>query len=161
MPATIAVSATVDSALRRAFSEASVRLQPDCKMTDVIEALKAMGIGVEVQDGVLVLQQGSTSFNTSLALRNFAQRAEFSAFFVLETIDPKTWTNVRKMAFVAEHGSDAYGKLCSTPVIEAGIKVLDANMSKTHYANLTRAERIAFIREYGSDAVSRIHQKAK
>jgi len=46
-------------------------------------------------------------------------------------------------------------------VIEAGIKVLDPNMTLTDYENLTRAERIAFIREYGSDAVGRIHQKSK
>ena len=161
MPATIGIAASVDNALRRAFSEASVRLKPETKISDIVKALEALGLTVAIQDGILVMSQGSTTMHTTLALRSLTTKPEFAPFFVLETLDPKTWTNARKMAYVTEHGSDAYGKLCSAPVIEAGIKVLDPNMTLTDYENLTRAERIAFIREYGSDAVGRIHQKSK
>ncbi|MGA9810140.1 MAG: hypothetical protein ACLPH5_04600 [Candidatus Sulfotelmatobacter sp.] len=156
MPATIGTTSGLDSALRRAFSEASVRVAPDTRMTDIVTALGVMGVSIEVQDGVLVLQQGATAFNTSLALRNFSQRPEHAKFFILETLDPKTWTNARKMKYIAEHGQDAWGKLCCAPVIEAGIKVLDVNMSKHDYMGLTRSEKIAFLREFGSDAAARI-----
>jgi hypothetical protein len=63
------------------------------------------------------------------------------------------------MTYIAEHGTDEWGKLCSQPVIEAGIKTMDPNMSKADYRALTRSERIAFIREFGDGAVSRIMQK--
>jgi len=159
MAATIAVAAGVDSALRRAFSEASVRLQPNAMMSDIIEALKVMGIGVEVQDGVLVLQQGSTSFNTSLSLRNFSKRPEHAKFFVLENDHPKTWTPASKMKYIAEHGDDAYRTLWQSPVLESGVRVLDANMSKKDYMGLTRAEKLQFIKEFGDTTVQRIFQK--
>jgi hypothetical protein len=159
MSATIAVSASVDSALRRAFSEASVRLQPDCKMTDVIDALKAMGIGVEVQDGVLVLQQGSTSFNTSLALRNFSKRPENVAFFVVDGAHPSQWSKERKIEYLRTHTDEQYRALIQSPVLDAGVKTMDPNMSRADYSNLTRSEKIAFLREFGSDAASRIMQK--
>jgi hypothetical protein len=161
MSATIAVTASVDSALRRAFSEASVRLQPDALMSSLIAALEGLGIKVEITDGVLCLSQGATQFNTSLALRNFAKKPEYAAFFVLENDHPKTWTPEHKMRYIAENGDDKYRTLWQSPVLESGVRVLDPNMSKTDYENLTRAERIAFIREYGSDAVGRIHQKSK
>lgn len=161
MPATIAVAASVDSALRRAFSEASVRLQPTALMSNVIAALQGMGIEVAIQDNVLVMSQGQTQFNTSLALRNFSKRPENAAFFVLENDHPSTWTPEHKMKFIAENGDDKYRTLWQSPVLEAGIRTMDPNMSKTDYENLTRAERIAFIREYGSAAVGRIHQKSK
>jgi len=161
MPAAIAVSAAVDTALRKGFSEASVRLKPDTKISDIVKALEALGLTVAIQDGTLVMSQGSTTMHTTLALRSLTAKPEFAPFFVLETLDPKTWTNARKMAYVTEHGSDAFGKLCSQPVVEAGIKVLDANMGRADYSNLTRSEKLQFIREYGDAAVQRIFQKEK
>lgn len=156
MAATIAVSASVDSALRRAFSEASVRLQPDALMSSLIAALQGMGIEVTIQDNVLVMRQGATEFNTSLALRNFSKRPENAAFFVLENDHPSTWTPEHKMKYIAENGDDKYRTLWQSPVLEAGIRTMDPNMSRKDYSNLTRQEKIAFLREFGSDAASRI-----
>jgi hypothetical protein len=161
MPAAIAVTASVDLALRRAFSEASVRLQPTALMSSVIAALQGMGIEVAITDNILVMRQGQTEFNTSLALRNFSKRPEFAAFFVLENDHPKTWTDEHKIKYIAEHGDEKYRTLWQSPVLESGVRVLDPNMPFSDYENLTRSERIAFIREYGSDAVGRIHQKSK
>ena len=159
MTTSIGATKTVDSALRRAFSEASIRIHPDTRMTDVIESLTALGIAVTIQDGVLVLSQDTTTFNTSLALRNFAYKPGNEQYFILETHDPKSWTNERKIAFLKTHTVEEYGRLCSQPVIEAGIRVLDANMSRADYENLTRTEKVAFISEFGADAVSRILRK--
>jgi hypothetical protein len=131
-------------------------------MTDIIGALKVMGIEVGLTDGVLTLQQGTTQFNTSLALRNFSARPEHAKFFVLETADPKTWTLAKKAAFLRTHTADEYAKLCRGPVLEAGIKVLDCNMSRSDYENLTRPEKVAFLSEFGDEAARRIMgQKAK
>ena len=156
MTTALGTTSVIDSALRKAFSDASVRVAPTTRMTDIIEALKAMGIGVEVQDGVLVLTQGTTSFNTSLALRNFSIRPEHARFFVLETSDPKTWTTAKKVEYLRTHSADEYAKLCRAPVIEAGIRVLDANMSRHDYENLTRAEKVQFLSEYGDEAARHI-----
>lgn len=161
MPATVGVSSSIDSALRRAFSEASVRLQPETKISDVVAALGTMGIGVEVQDGVLVLQQGSTSFNTALALRNFAKRPEHENFFVQDGAHPSQWSKEKKIEFLRTHTDEEYRTMIQSPVLEAGVKTMDPNMSRADYKNLTRAEKIAFLREFGSDAAARIMQKAK
>ncbi|MGD1025247.1 MAG: hypothetical protein ABR880_20880 [Candidatus Sulfotelmatobacter sp.] len=159
MPATISVSSSIDSALRKAFSEASVRLQPAALMSSLIAALESLGLTVSMQDGVLVLSQGSTTMHTVLALRELTRKPEFAQFFILSTDDPKTWTTAQKVEYVRKNGEEAYGKLCCTPVIEAGIKVLDPNMSRKDYEQLTRFERMNFIREYGDDAVRRIYQR--
>lgn len=156
MPAMIGTTARIDSVLRRAFSEASVRLRPDAKVTDIVEALKLMGIAVEVQDGVLVLQQGATSFNTSLALRNFAKRPEHEKFFVQEGAHPSQWSTERKIEFLRTHSDEEFRNLLQTPVLNAGIRTMDPNMSRKDYSNLTRAEKIMFIREYGADAARHI-----
>lgn len=156
MAATIAVTASVDSALRRAFSEASVRLQPTAMMSSLIAALQGLGIELSIQDNVLVMRQGQTEFNTSLALRNFSRRPEFASFFVLENDHPKTWTLEHKMKYIAEHGDEKYRTLWQSPVLESGIRTMDPNMSRADYSNLTRQEKIAFLREFGSDAASRI-----
>jgi hypothetical protein len=161
MSANFGASAQVDSALRRAFSEASVRLQPDCKISAVVEALKTLGLTVEVTDGLLVLSQGTTTMHTALALRSLTTKPEFKQFFVLSTDDPKTWTVTERTAFITKNGGEAYRKLICAPVLEAGLKVLDANMSRTDYGHLTRAEKIQFITEFGSGAVSAIMKKAK
>lgn len=161
MAATIAVSASVDSALRRAFSEASVRLQPTALMSSVIAALEGLGIKVEITDGVLCLSQGATQMNTSLALRNFAKRPEFAGFFVIDGAHPSQWSTERKIEYLRTHSDEDFRNLLQQPVLESGIRALDPNMSRKDYANLTRAERMAFIREFSDDAVRRIYQKAK
>ena len=130
-------------------------------MSSVIAALQGMGIEVRIHGQLgLVMSQGQTQFNTSLALRNFSKRPENAAFFVLENDHPSTWTE-HKIKFIAQNGDEKYRTLWQSPVLEAGVRTMDPNMTKTDYENLTRAERIAFIREYGSDAVGRIHQKSK
>jgi len=159
--ATIGVTAGIDSALRRAFSEASVRVAPDTRMTDIIAALTALGITATIEDAVLVLRQGETNFNTSLALRNFAKRPEHAKFFVSEGAHPKAWSDKKKIEYLRTHTDAEYRALLQSPVLEAGVKVLDPNMSRKDYEGLTRAERIAFISEFGSDAVGLIFQKAK
>lgn len=159
--ATLGTSAQIDSALRIAFSEASVRLQPDTKITDVVAALAALGVTASVQDGVLVLAQGETTMHTVLALRGFASKSENAKFFVLSGAHPKTWSHKQKVEFLATHSDEDYRRLIQQPVLEAGIKTMDANMSKSDYLNLTRAEKVAFLREYGLDAAGRIMSKAK
>ena len=159
MPAAIAVSATVDSALRRAFSEASVRLQPDALMSSLIAALEGLGIKVEITDGVLCLSQGQTQMNTSLALRNFSKRPENVAFFVIDGAHPSQWSKERKIEYLSTHTDEQYRALIQSPVLDAGVRTMDPNMSRKDYSNLTRSEKIAFLREFGSDAASRIMQK--
>lgn len=157
----IGVEAAVDLALRRAFSEASVRLQPDTLISDLIKALGTLHVRCDIEDGLLILKQDDTELHTHKALRSFSQRPEFQKFFIIETDDPKTWTQERKLKYIREHGDLAYGKLCASPVLEAGIRTLDPNMSKTDYLNLTTKERVLFIRTYGDKAVSAIMRKAK
>ena len=157
--ATIGTSAAIDSALRRAFSDSSVRLQPTARITDIIGALEQMGVTASVQDGLLVLRQGSTEMSTNRALRSLTTRPEFAQFFVLSTADPKTWTVKQKAEYLRTHSADEYGKLCSQPVIESGLRVLDANMSRSDYAKLTTAEKMQFISEFGVDGVIRVMGK--
>ena len=159
--ATVGVTSAVDSALRRAFSEASVRLAPETKITDVIAALGTLGIVAEITDGVLVLRQDQTQFNTSLALRNFSKRPEHAKFFVQEGQHPAQWSTKTKIEYINKNGEAAYRKLCQSPVLDAGIKVLDPNMRRADYLQLTRQERMSFISEYGDAAVAKIFQKAK
>jgi hypothetical protein len=154
--ATLGTSGAIDSALRRAFSEASVRLQPDTKISDIVAALAALGVTASVQDGVLILAQGETTMHTVLALRGFASKPENAKFFVLSGQHPKTWSHKEKVEYLKTHSDDDYRKLVQQPVLEAGVKTLDPNMSKSEYALLTRAERVAFIREFGDGAVSHI-----
>ena len=148
-----------DSALRRAFSDASVRLQPTTRITDIVAALETLGVTATVEDGLLVLKQGSTEMSTNRALRYFAARPEHSSFFVLTTADPKTWTVGQKTEYLRTHSAEEFGRLCLQPVLDAGIKTLDANMSRADYSKLTRAEKQAFIREYGDEGVSRVFGK--
>lgn len=159
--ATIGVTAGVDSAMRRGFSEASVRLQPEAKISEIITALGTLGVTAAVEDGLLILRQDTTELHTHKALRSFAARPEFAKFFVLSSDDPKTWTVAEKTKFIRQFGADAYGKRCAAPVLEAGIRTLDPNMSRTEYLKLTTRERIAFIREFGDDAVRKVMQKLK
>lgn len=159
--AVIGVSSSIDGALRRAFSEASVRVHPDARMTDIIAALTALGIIVSIEDGVLVMSQGATQMNTSLALRNFSKRPENAAYFVLANAHPKTWSHEQKIAYLRTHSEAEYRALFQQPVLEAGVKVLDPNMARKDYEGLTRKEKISFISEFGIDAVSRIMRKTK
>src|SRR5579859_3999371 len=119
MSTVIGTSSGLDSALRRAFSDASVRPQPTTTMTSVIEALGAMGVTAEVQDGVLVLRQDQTTFNTSLALRSFAAKPEHQKLFVIASTDPKTWTLAEKAVYLKTHTPEEYAKLCRAPVLES------------------------------------------
>ena len=161
MPTELGTSAAIDSALRRGFSEASVRLHPDTRITDVVAALAAMGITTEVQDGCLVLRQDQTMLHTTMSLRNFAKRPEHSKFFVQEGAHPSQWSTQKKVEFLSTHSDDDYRALVQSPVLEAGVRVLDPNMSKSAYKNLTRKEKIAFLAEYGEIAAGRILAKAK
>lgn len=159
--ATIGVTGAVDTALRRAFSEASVRVKDDTKLSDVLAAMKTLGIECTVEDGLLMLKQGDTELHTHKALRNFSKRPECARFFVLATDDPRTWTMQQRIEFVRLHGADAYGKLLVKPVLDGGIRTLDPNMSRTDYLNLTLKEKTLFLREYGDEAARNIMRKAK
>jgi hypothetical protein len=160
MTTTIGTSAAIDSALRRAFSDSSVRLQPEARTTDIIGALETLGIACTVEDGLLLMRQGSTEMNTNRALRSFAARPEFAKFFVLSTEDPKTWTREQKTEYLRTHSPEEFGRLCSKPIV-ATVRVLDANMSRADYANLSVAEKISFINEFGSEGVQRVMGKVK
>lgn len=162
MPIQIGTTAAIDSALRRGFSEASVRVAPTTRMTDVISALETMGVTVAVDDGLLVLAQGATEMHTARALRSFAQRPEHEKFFVVEGSHPSQWSTQKKLDFLSTHSADDYAHLCHAPVLDAGVKTLDANMSRADYANLTRQEKLAFIAEFGPQGVERVMgQKSK
>jgi len=159
--ATLGVGAAIDSALRHGFSDASVRLMPETRVSDVVKALEVLGITVEMQDGTLVLKQGEMTLHTVLSLRNFAKRTESGKFFVQEGQHPNTWSRERKVEFLRTHSDDEYRALLQSPVLEAGIKTLDPNMSRSEYLGLTRKEKQLFIREYGADTVGRIMRKSK
>jgi hypothetical protein len=159
--ATLGTTAQLDSALRREFSGIGARPKPETKMTDVIAALATLGVTPAMDDGLLVLKQGDTIFNTGLALRNFANRAEFAHLFVTAADNPHDWTTAMKLDYIREHGADAWARKSNAPVLTPAVGVLDQNMSYADYQNLTRAERVAFIREFGADAVSRIHTKKR
>jgi hypothetical protein len=161
MAATIGTSAQIDNALRRAFSEISVRPKPETKMTDVITALATHGVTAEMEDGILVLKQGDNMFNTAICLRGLASKAENSALFVTAADNPHDWTTKMKTDFISQHGADAWARKANGPVLTPSVAVLDANMTRANYQNLTRDEKIQFIREYGDIAVSRVMQKAK
>jgi hypothetical protein len=118
MTATIAVTASVDSALRRAFSEASVRLLPTARMSSLIAALQGLGIEVGVEDNVLVLKQGQTEFNTSLALRSFSAKPEVAEFFVQEGAHPRQWTREKTLKYLATHSEAEYRALLQAPALE-------------------------------------------
>jgi hypothetical protein len=128
-------------------------------MSSLIAALQGLGIEVGVEDNVLVLKQGQTEFNTSLALRSFSAKPEVAEFFVQEGAHPRQWTREKTLKYLATHSEAEYRALLQAPALEAGVKTLDPNMSRADYLNLTRSEKIAFLREYGSDAAARIMGK--
>lgn len=161
MATQLGTTAAIDAALRRGFSEASVRVAPTTKMTDIVAALAAMGIITEIQDGTLVLRQDQTMMHTVLSLRNFAKMPEHAKFFVQDGAHPSTWSMAKKIEYLSEHSDDEYRALVQSPVLEAGIRVLDPNLSKTDYLNLTRQEKVQFVAAYGADAVGRAMSKKK
>ena len=158
--ATFGTTGAIDSALRRGFSEASVRVAPATKISDVVAALGAMGVTVELQDNVLVMAQSGTEMHTVKALRSFAARPEHTKFFVIDGAHPAQWSREKKIEFLSTHTDDEFRALVQTPVLQAGIRTMDSNMSKSDYLQLTRQEKIAFIGEYGPDAVGRIVGKS-
>jgi hypothetical protein len=96
MSTEIKVTSALDSALRRAFSEAGVRVAPHATMTEVVSKFNALGISCEVQDGVLVLSQDTRQFNVALACKAFAAKPENAALFVTERNDPREWNGKQK-----------------------------------------------------------------
>jgi hypothetical protein len=154
MPTEIKVTGALDSALRRAFSDAGIRLRPEAQTTAIVERFNALGISCEVQDGVLVLSQDNRQFNTSLACKGFAAKPENADLFVTAQSNPKEWNAQEKSAYISKNGYAAFEQLVTGKQLDASVKVLDANMSRKDYENLTRKERCAFIAEYGYSAVS-------
>lgn len=159
--ATIAVSASVDSALRMAFSQASVRVKPETLMSSVIAALEGLGLTVKVEDGVLCMTQGATEMNPILALRNFSKKPEFQQFFVQEGQHPSQWSKEKKIAFLRDHTDEEYRALLQSPVLESGLRVLDPNMPASQYKLLTRQEKMQFISAFGESAVRKIFERGK
>ena len=159
--ATITVGAGLDSALRREFSNASIRLAPDARMTDIIAALQSMGVTASLTDGVVVLDQAGTQMHTTLALRNFAKMPQHERFIVKQGQHPRTWTTKEKSEYISKNGLEKYEQLISGPVLDAGVRVLDANMDRQSYENLTTRERVQFIREFGEEGVRRVMSKPR
>ena len=79
--------------------------------------------------------------------------------FVIDGAHPSQWSKERKIEYLSTHTDEQYRALIQSPVLDAGVKTMDPNMSRKDYSNLTRSEKIAFLREFGSDAASRIMQK--
>jgi len=161
MPATISISSSIDSALRMAFSQASVRVKPETLMSSVIAALQGLGIKVEITDGVLCLAQGETQMNTSLALRNFSKKPEYAAFFVIEGQHPAQWSREKKIEFLRNHSDEEYRKLVQEPVLAPNVSCLDPNMPASQYKLLTRQEKMQFISAFGESAVRRLFERGK
>jgi hypothetical protein len=161
MPVTLGITQQLDSALRRGFSEASVRPKQDTQMSAIIAGLEKLGIAVTVEDGLLTLTQGATVMHTGKALRNLATRDEFKDYFVQQGQHPSTWTQSQKVEYLMKHSDEQYRALLQQPVLQSNVSVLDPNMPAASYRQLTRAERMEFIRQYGSDAVTLIFQKEK
>lgn len=159
--ATIATGAALDRGLRKGFSDAGIRIAPDTTMTAVLEAFKALGITVELQDDILVIAQGGTEFNSARALRGFAAKPEHAKFFILQTGDPRSWTTEQKVEYLKTHNDSDYRRLIQSEPITVGVGALDANMSKADYLRLTRREKLDFISEFGTLAVSRVMARAK
>jgi hypothetical protein len=113
-----------------------------------------------VQDGVLVLSQLGTEMHTIKALRTFASKPENAKFFVIDGAHPSQWSTKKKIEYLSDHTDDEFRALVQSPVLEAGIRTLDPNMSAADYKKLTRSEKIAFIAEYGDLAVSRVIGKS-
>jgi len=156
METAIGIAAGIDSALRRGFSEASVRVAPHTRMTDIVASLEQLGITVTITEGVLLLAQGVTQMNTALALRSFAARPENAKYFVQEGAHPSQWSREKKIEYLSTHTDDEYRALIQSPALEADIRVLDPNMKKADYLNLTRHEKMLFVDTYGPDAVGRV-----
>ncbi len=154
--ATIAVKANVDTALRKGFSEASVRPRPETQMSAIVGALEGLGITVAIEDGLLVLAQGTTQMHTGKALRTLATKPEFKDFFVQEGSHPSQWSTEKKIEYLKTHSDEEFRALLQAPALESGVRTMDPNMSRKDYANLTRGEKIAFLREFGADAARHI-----
>jgi hypothetical protein len=159
MSTEIKVTAALDAALRRAFSDAGVRVAPSATMTDVVGKFNALGISAEVQDGCLVLKQDTREFNVALACKSFAAKPENAALFITEKNDAREWTGKQKSDYIAANGYDAWQRKITAPQLEPGVKVLDRNMSRKDYLNLTRTERVQFIGAFGAGAVAHIMGK--
>lgn len=159
--AAIGVSGAIDSALRRGFSEASVRLQPEAKISDIVTGLSTLGVTVTVEDGLLTLRQGDTEMVPAKALRTLTTKPEFQKFFVVDGQHPSTWSTRTKIEYLRTHSDDDFRRLIQAPVLEAGVRVLDPNMEKSAYLALTRKEKMQFISEYGDEAVRQIMRKVK
>jgi len=153
--ATIGINRELDAALRKAFSDARVRIAPNAKLADIKAALEAMGLTVAVEDGFLVLTQGTTAMHTNIALKNFANRPENAQYFVLETSHPSTWTQQKKIEFLRNHTPDEYAQLLRGPKTP-GIGVLSLDLTRAEYLSLTTQERVAFVREYGPQGVATV-----
>jgi len=159
--ATLGTSQALDSALRRGFSEVSARPKPETTMTQIVEALGALGVTASLDDGLLILKQGDTIFDSRLCLRGFAAKPENQKFFVTAADDPREWSVKMKSDYITKHGADAYGKLVHGTPLEPSVRVLDRNMSKKDYLSLTLREKSAFISEFKADAVTAIMGKRK
>jgi len=161
MSTEIKVTAALDSALRRAFSDAGVRVAPSATMTDVVARFNAMGISCEVESGCLVLLQDSRQFNVALACKAFSAKPENASLFITENTDTGEWTQKQKSEFISKHGYEAWHARVTGPQLEAGVRVLDANMEKRDYLSLTRSEKMNFINEFGYGAVTAIMGRKK
>lgn len=151
MPATLAISGELAGALRKACSDAGLRLKDDTRLSDVIAALEAMAVKCSVQDGLFVMDQQGTNVHVGLGLRNFAQKHE--QFFVGAKDHPSKWDQAQKIEYLRTHSADEFAALLRKPALDAGIKPLDPGMDSASYSRLTLAEKITFCREFGEDAV--------
>ena len=156
MPATIGTPAELDRILRKNFSDCGIRVAPDARMTDVLESFKSLGVSVAVEDGLLVLSQGSTVFHTGQALKGFAAKTENARFFVLQSGDPRRWDVSQKVDYLRTHSDSDYRRLIQQGSITVGIGAMDANMCRSDYLKLTTQEKLAFIAEFGADAVGHV-----
>lgn len=156
MATQVTVNAALDSALRRGLSEAGARPKPETTMTQIVEALAATGVTAELLDGILVLRQEQTQFNVAMALKGFAAKPENVRFFVTENDNPKNWTPEMRTKYIRENGPDAWARLANGKPLQPAVKVLDRNMGRADYAQLTRQEKLDFIREFGVSAVEKI-----
>jgi hypothetical protein len=152
-----------DDALRSAFGQLKIRPDNDAfSSTEVVSRLKDNHqIEVSTIEGLLELKQNGQVVSVPTVLRAFATKPENVGLFVSETDDHTKWDTAKKVAFIAEHGDDAYARKVAKGPLKANVDVANIDISKAEYLSMTRDEKVAWIGNHGLEAQARVLGKKK
>src|SRR5438309_1084839 len=116
---------TTDNAIRAAFG--SLKIRPDNDVfssTEVVSRLKDNHqIEVTTVEGLLELKQNGQVVSVPTVLRAFASKPENAGLFVSEGDDHTRWDTEKKVAWIAEHGADAYARKVAKGPLTANVDV--------------------------------------